>query len=139
MRTLILASLLLGFSAFSQAQGSKEKGPCHADRERLCGSVEPGKGAVMKCMKEKEAELSAECKAHREQMKSAMQDMKEACQEDFEKFCDEARPGRGRIMRCLHKNRDKLSEACKSEMKDMRSMRKGKGKNKDKSEEAPGA
>ncbi|MCA9546522.1 MAG: hypothetical protein KC613_19090 [Myxococcales bacterium] len=37
------------------------KGACQADRERLCGDVEPGEGRVKACMREHKAELSAEC------------------------------------------------------------------------------
>lgn len=35
---------------------------CKADKEKFCGEVKMGGGAVMKCMKEHNSELSAMCK-----------------------------------------------------------------------------
>jgi hypothetical protein len=42
--------------------GSGE-GPCAADRQKFCGNVPKGGGAIHKCMMEHEAELSEACKA----------------------------------------------------------------------------
>ncbi|WP_413570418.1 cysteine rich repeat-containing protein [Bdellovibrio sp. HCB117] len=38
------------------------KEACHDDVEKFCGDVKPGKGRIMKCMKEHKEELSAACK-----------------------------------------------------------------------------
>jgi hypothetical protein len=35
------------------------------------------------------------------------------CKDDYEKFCKGTAPGGGRIVACLNKQRDKLSETCK--------------------------
>lgn len=40
--------------------------------------------------------------------------MREACKADFEKFCSGVSPGGGRIVECLNKQHDSLSEACKA-------------------------
>ena len=40
--------------------------------------------------------------------------MREACKADFEKFCSGVSPGGGRIVECLNKQHDSLSEACKT-------------------------
>lgn len=105
--------LVLGFGTLAHAQGD---GPCAKDREALCAGVEPGDGKVMKCMKDNEEKLSMECKAHREKMKENMKDIHEACQADAEKLCGDVKKGRGRVMRCLKKNKEQVSEACKSEI-----------------------
>lgn len=34
---------------------------CKEDRKKLCADVKPGKGAIISCLKSKEAELSASC------------------------------------------------------------------------------
>jgi hypothetical protein len=38
--------------------------------------------------------------------------MREACKADFEKFCSGVERGGGRIVECLNKQHDQLSEAC---------------------------
>ena len=38
--------------------------------------------------------------------------MREACKADFEKYCPGVQPGGGRIVDCLNKQHDALSEAC---------------------------
>ncbi|WP_325174827.1 cysteine rich repeat-containing protein [Bradyrhizobium sp.] len=40
--------------------------------------------------------------------------MREACKADFKKFCSGVSPGGGRIVECLNKQHDSLSEACKT-------------------------
>jgi hypothetical protein len=36
-----------------------------------------------------------------------------ACKGDYDKFCKGTMPGGGRVLACLNKQRDKLSDACK--------------------------
>jgi Cysteine rich repeat len=36
-----------------------------------------------------------------------------ACKPDFDKYCAGTTPGGGRILACLNKQRDQLSDACK--------------------------
>jgi hypothetical protein len=40
-------------------------------------------------------------------------DQRGACKADYEKFCAGTEPGRGRVVACLNKQRDQLSDACK--------------------------
>jgi hypothetical protein len=39
-----------------------------------------------------------------------------ACQGDYNKFCKGTTPGGGRIIACLNKQGDKISEACRKEL-----------------------
>ena len=48
---------------------SQAKEACAADREKFCKDVKPGGGAIIKCLKAHEAELSEACKASRPQRK----------------------------------------------------------------------
>jgi Cysteine rich repeat len=41
-----------------------------------------------------------------------------ACKGDFETFCKGVTPGGGRVLACLSKNNDKLSDACKKVVAD---------------------
>ncbi len=100
------------------------KGPCAEDREKLCAGIEKGEGRIAKCMKENEASLGEACKSHRAKMKEARKDLKEACQEDAETYCADVGPGKGRIMKCMRDNKEKLSAACSSEIEEKKEMRK---------------
>jgi hypothetical protein len=40
-------------------------------------------------------------------------DQSGACKTDYEKFCAGIAPGGGRIVACLNKKRDQLSDSCK--------------------------
>ena len=39
---------------------------------------------------------------------------REACQADFEKYCQGVEPGGGRVLECLGKHLDQLTPQCKS-------------------------
>lgn len=95
-----------------------EGGPCREDMKKLCAGVEPGHGAIMKCMKEHEGQVSAACKAHMEEKKGELKEKfgaaREACKGDVEKFCKDMKPGGGAIINCLKSHEAELSESCKS-------------------------
>jgi hypothetical protein len=40
-------------------------------------------------------------------------DSRGACKVDYDKFCAGVAPGGGRVVACLNKQRDQLSDACK--------------------------
>lgn len=92
-------------------------GPCAADREKFCKGIEPGEGRIMKCLKEHEAELSAECKARGEKAKQHFKEARKACKQDVQTHCSGTEKGHGRVMKCLKENMSKLSEGCQAEFK----------------------
>jgi hypothetical protein len=44
---------------------------------------------------------------------TATADQRGACKTDYEKFCAGIAPGGGRIVACLNKQRDQLTDSCK--------------------------
>jgi hypothetical protein len=40
-------------------------------------------------------------------------EQRSACKPDYDKYCSGTMPGGGRIVACLNKQRDQLSDACK--------------------------
>jgi hypothetical protein len=56
---------------FQEAQAA-----CKGDVDKLCKDVKPGEGRIMKCLKEHENDLSAECKAERTKIKEHHKGMK---------------------------------------------------------------
>lgn len=95
--------------------------PCAKDVQTYCASVEPGGGNIAKCLRDNQAKLSTECKMARDKMKIAFKEVKAACHDDYEKFCETVKPGGGRIMKCMKEHKDQLSSTCKDEIEKKKS------------------
>lgn len=104
----------------SLADDHPHEGPCRKDRETLCKDAGEPRD-VMKCMRRNKDKLSAECREHVEkrksEMKGRMKAARKACRDDAKKLCAGVERGGGRLVECLHENRDKLSPACQDAMK----------------------
>lgn len=112
---VFMMTALLSFSVQAEQMGQRGHGSpaCKADIEKFCKDVKPGGGAIMKCLKEHDAELSAECKDRESAMKENTKAMHDACKADMEKFCQDVKPGGGAVMKCLKEHQAELSEPCK--------------------------
>lgn len=119
--TLAFATLVLA-PALRAEEPSR---PCASDIQKFCKDVKPGQGNILRCLKEHEAELSAECKAHGEQAKERLKEAHEACSPDIEKFCKDVKPGQGRILRCLKEHESELSQACRESRSRARGSKRG--------------
>lgn len=119
MKSLFAILICVGFSQFSYAEG-----PCKTDIDKFCAGMEPGGGAIAKCLKEHQSELSAECKAKGQELKEHMHQMKDACEADVAKFCGDVKKGKGRILKCLKKHEAELSPECKSSRDAMKAHKK---------------
>lgn len=128
-KLITISTFVVCIGFWSHAEhGKPHNGPCAKDRETLCGNIEHGDGRVMKCMDENKDKLSAECKEHREKMsekrKEVQKELKEACHDDVEKFCDDVEQGQGRIMKCMKDYKDELSSGCKQEVESIKAKHK---------------
>ena len=97
------------------AQAKKGDGPCAADAKKFCGEVKPGGGRIAKCMKSHQAELSPACQAEMKRVEERVEQVREECKADAEKFCKGIRPGQGRILACLKSHQAELAPACAAE------------------------
>lgn len=91
-------------------------GPCAAEVQKFCASVQPGGGRVMECLKSHEADLSPACRARGEKgkaRKESREAVHAACKDDVAKLCGGVAPGGGNVMRCLRDNKDKVSATCR--------------------------
>jgi hypothetical protein len=114
MRT---STLFLGAFVLLTAGAASAARPCGADIDKFCAQVEAGGGRIAKCLKEHENDLSAECRDHLKEVKGKLEEIHKDCQGDVDNLCKDVKPGAGRILRCLHQNKDKVSAACKDAMK----------------------
>ena len=121
--------ILAGLLSLTASANEEQDHPCRAEVKKLCGDKVPGKGAIVSCLKEKEAELSPACKAKAQEWKEKREEKKEekkqerrakikslheSCKVDLDKFCKDAPLGRGAKIKCLLENKAKLSAACQS-------------------------
>lgn len=112
-----VAALSLGIMQDALSAPEDMLKPCQEDVRKYCAKVKPGRGRMSRCLKEHDADLSQACKAHLENMREHMLEAREACSDDAKKFCEDAKPGQGRIVACLKSHENELSDACKEEMK----------------------
>lgn len=119
MKILVVMMGTLFISAHAGAEG-----PCAKDRESLCAGVEAGEGRIVKCLKDNEDKLSAECKSSFEQSKAQRKEIKLACHDDAETLC----PGLSKreLLKCLRSKKDEVSEKCRGEWKELKEMKKGR-------------
>jgi hypothetical protein len=124
---------LLGGTAFSLQTNAKAPagtGPCVDDRKKLCPDA-TGAG-VLACLRRHETELSAACKANLDRLGAKPKEPASApgnegmlgrpgakgrtkvCAADQKKFCNDVKPGEGRVVQCLLKHEESLSPACRS-------------------------
>jgi hypothetical protein len=104
---IVAALSLLALPLSAHAQDA-----CKADAERLCKDIVPGGGRIIGCLKSHEADLSPACRERMAAGKARMERVKEACKPDVEKFCQEIKPGEGRIAACLKSHDSELAPAC---------------------------
>ncbi len=114
--TIAIALFAAGVAADAGAQQRRE-GPCAADVKKFCGDVKPGQGAIAKCMKGHEAELSPACREASKARAEKAERVREECRADAEKFCKGIAPGGGRILSCLKSREPELQPACAAEFK----------------------
>ena len=110
---LLAAALATG--AVAQAGAKKGEGPCAEDAKKFCGNERPGGGRIAKCMKSHESELTPSCQSAIKAAEQRIQEVREECKGDAEKFCKGIRPGQGRILACLKSHQSELAPACAAE------------------------
>ncbi len=122
LRSIVLIffiAVTFGVGFWQVSQAFAEKNACADDVSKFCKDVQPGQGRIIKCMKEHENELSAECKAQLTEMSAKRQEAREACEDDVARLCSNATSGKGGIMRCLKEHENELSPQCKAMMQQL--------------------
>jgi hypothetical protein len=115
-RTRLLA-MIIALSALVLWAGTpgyaETSPPCAEEIAKFCKDIQPCKGLLMNCLKKHENELSSTCKAKVEEANKRLEEARQACAEDIQKFCKDIQPGGGRIAKCLKEHACDLSPACK--------------------------
>jgi hypothetical protein len=111
MKSSLAAALVMGGLLTGQAfagPGDLARA-CAADVRTLCKGVEPGAGRIARCLQERFAETSPECRHALVQAAVATP----ACRPDRRALCAGVAPGRGRVTACVRDNLRQLGETCR--------------------------
>jgi hypothetical protein len=99
---------------------------CKTELESWCQSVTPGEGRLLACLYAHEDQLSGQCEfalydalVRLDRAISALNYAVNQCREDIQGLCGEVQAGEGRIVQCLNKNAEKLSQPCSQAMADV--------------------
>src|SRR5512139_854407 len=113
---VIVCAVLVGPEAgLSADQG--ERLLCAEDIARHCRGLKPGGGRIINCLKDHEAELSADCRAKIEEVRSMISRIEKNCSAEIGKHCSGIEPGGGRIARCLKEKEHEISDACRETLR----------------------
>lgn len=128
---MVLGLFLLAFSAGGIL--ATEKGPvdtvldgCNKEIEMYCKNVTPGEGRLLACLYAYGDKLSPRCEyslydasVQLQRAVTALTYVANECRDDLEKYCSTVKPGEGRILNCLEKNKGKISKRCNQAIKDV--------------------
>jgi hypothetical protein len=133
-RTFILAAIcILSLAQTACAATSAQKGPveivaqgCETEIKSYCKDVAPGEGRVLACLYAHNDKISSRCEyafydaaVQLERAVAAISFLANECRDDLEKLCANVPVGEGRLLDCLGKNADKVSDRCKQAVNDI--------------------
>ena len=126
--TIVAAGLLCAGLIFGTPSWAADNA-CSEDIAKFCQNIEPGMVALMDCLEKHENELTAACKAHEITMEKGKAERREwveerrkfrqACMNDMAKFCSDANPTQGGMIKCLKDHANEVSAPCSASIKGM--------------------
>jgi hypothetical protein len=126
LMTLLMAAVL-GIPVVASAADPAQQKPCADELEKFCKDVRPGEGRILKCLQDHDSELSPVCRDKVKEVMQRVEEAKQACAKDIEKFCAGVTPGGGRLMKCLKPHINELTPACREQFKTVKArMEEGK-------------
>lgn len=100
------------------------KKACNKELTTFCKGVPAGEGRILACLYAFEHKVSDKCiyalydgAAELEQAVAALKFAAGQCKDDMQKFCADVKPGQGRGLACLQKNKKDVSQTCKDALK----------------------
>ncbi len=113
LKVLILVLLSMSVPTVLYAY-AEDDNPCKKDIAKFCKNIEPGEGRILRCLTLSEKDLTPACGKHLGQIEKAVEEVQNACADDYAIFCSSVLPGQGRIAGCLEKNKKILTPKCKA-------------------------
>ncbi len=120
--------LCMGGLVFAAEKGVVEvvTDGCQKELETYCKDVTPGEGRLLACLYTHEDKLSNRCEyalydsaVQLQRAVAALTHLANECRADLKAYCSDIKPGEGRLMQCIDKNKEKISNSCKQAIKDV--------------------
>ena len=124
--------MLLGGIAAAQQKGPVQTAVetalvgCEKEFNSYCKNVTPGEGRLLACLYAHGDKLSNRCEyalydaaAQLERAITALSYLANECRDDLKKHCSAIKPGEGRLLECIAKKKDAVSNRCKNAIKDV--------------------
>lgn len=133
MRFAMVCIFVFSLIFFLSGCVSVQQGPvetvakgCDEEIKSYCSNVTFGKGRILACLYAHGDKLSGRCEyalydaaAQLERAVAALTYVANECEDDLEKHCADVQAGKGRLINCLKKHDDKVSDRCKQARKDV--------------------
>lgn len=124
---VLMGVLLFATSAIAESDlVSTVRVVCNKEIYTYCKAVTLGEGRVLACLYAHSDKLSNRCEyalydvaVHLERAVAALAYIANECHDDIQTYCSAVRPGGGRLLDCLQRNEDKISDRCKSAARDV--------------------
>ncbi len=124
---IALIPMLLLFCIWNtQPVCADEPRPCSEEITKFCKDIRPGGGRIILCLKNHENELTPVCKDKIQAIVKRVENAKQLCANDIEKFCKGVQEGEGRIARCLGEHATEISAACREQIEWVKAKTTGK-------------
>lgn len=130
MKALLMVILFI-FLCASMAIAAEDlvksvKEGCKDDIKTYCQKVTPGEARTLACLYAYGDKISNRCEyalydasIQLKRKINAINYVATECRSDLKTYCSDIKPGEGRLLNCLEKNKSKVSAKCKQAAKDV--------------------
>jgi hypothetical protein len=125
---MFLAGIAVAQQALVQQKVPFEKilEGCYNDVETYCENVTPGEGRLLVCLYAHNDKISTQCEyalynasAQLKRVLNALSYVANECRDDLKQYCSDVKPGEGRLIDCIAKKKDVITDRCKNAIKDV--------------------
>ena len=125
---VVCCVVFFGGIAVAQQKGPVEKvlEGCGQEFETYCKNVTPGEGRLLACLYAYNDKISTRCEyaiydaaAQLERALNTLSYLANECRDDLQKYCSDVKPGEGRLIDCIAKKKDAITDRCKNAIKDV--------------------
>jgi hypothetical protein len=123
---LMMCSVTSLAGAAQPSLADQVKEGCKTELGSFCKDVTPGEGRLLACLYAFEDKISPRCdyalydaSTQLDHAVTALAHGATECKADIDKHCGAVKAGEGRVLECLKKQGDAVSERCRQAMKDI--------------------